>query len=103
MPTNGNLLERIASGNLILAGFNLIPGFPMDGGRMLRAILCRYRSEDDATRIAAASGRMLAISMSLYSLLTMHFMLVFLAFVIYVGASREGVAARGRSLTRGFR
>jgi Zn-dependent protease/CBS domain-containing protein len=101
-PTDANLLERIALGNLILAVFNLLPAFPMDGGRMLRAILSRFKSEDDATRIAAIAGRMLAMSMGLYGLLSMHFMLVFVAFFVYLGAAQEGAAAMGRSLTHGI-
>jgi Zn-dependent protease/CBS domain-containing protein len=101
-PTDSNLLERIALGNLILAAFNLLPAFPMDGGRMLRAILSRFKTEEEATRIAAVAGRMLAMSMGLYGLLSMHFMLVFVAFFVYLGAAQEGAAAMGRSLTHGI-
>jgi Zn-dependent protease len=101
-PTDANLLQRIAFGNLLLAGFNLLPAYPMDGGRVLRAILARSRSEDDATRVAAWAGRMLAISMGLYGLLSMQFMLVFIAFFVYLGAAQEGAAAIGRTLTHGI-
>jgi Zn-dependent protease len=100
-PTDGNLADRIALGNLILAGFNLLPAFPMDGGRMLRAILSRLKSEYEATRIATWSGRMLAISMGLYGFIYMP-MLAFVAFFIYLGAANEGAASRGRSLTQGI-
>jgi len=100
-PADGNLIDRIALGNLILAGFNLLPAFPMDGGRMLRAILSRLKSEYEATRIATWSGRMLAISMGLYGFIYMP-MLAFVAFFIYLGAANEGAASRGRSLTQGI-
>jgi Zn-dependent protease len=100
-PADGNLADRIALGNLILAGFNLLPAFPMDGGRMLRAILSRLKSEYEATRIATWSGRMLAISMGLYGFIYMP-MLAFVAFFIYLGAANEGAASRGRSLTQGI-
>jgi Zn-dependent protease len=100
-PVDGNLIDRIALGNLILAGFNLLPAFPMDGGRMLRAILSRLKSEYEATRIATWSGRMLAISMGLYGFIYMP-MLAFVAFFIYLGAANEGAASRGRSLTQGI-
>ena len=101
-PTDANLLEWIALGNLILAAFNLLPAFPMDGGRILRAVLSRFKPEDEATRIAAVAGRMLAISMGLYGLLSMHTVLVFVAFFVYLGAAQEGAAAMGRSLTHGI-
>jgi Zn-dependent protease len=100
-PSDGNLADRIALSNLLLAGFNLLPAFPMDGGRMLRAFLSRFRSEYDATRIATWSGRMLAISMGLYGLVYLP-MLAFVAFFIYLGAANEGAASRGRSLTQGI-
>jgi len=100
-PTPANLVQAIALGNLILAAFNFLPAFPMDGGRMLRALLTRFRPEEEATRIAALCGRMLAISMGLYGLLTMHVVLVFVAFFVYLGAAQEGAAAMGRYLTHG--
>jgi Zn-dependent protease len=100
-PSDANLADRIALANLILAGFNLLPAFPMDGGRMLRAILSRLKSEYEATRIATWSGRMLAISMGLYGFINMP-MLAFVAFFIYLGAANEGAASRGRSLTQGI-
>jgi Zn-dependent protease len=101
-PTDQNLAQRIATGNLILAAFNLLPAFPMDGGRILRAILARHRTEDEATQLAARAGRMLAIAMGLYGLLSMQFMLLFIAFFVYLGAAQEGAAAMGRTLTHGI-
>lgn len=101
-PRDGNVLARLATGNLLLAGFNLIPAFPMDGGRILRALLSFIRPEDEATRMAAWMGRALAISMGLYGLLNSEFMLVFVAFFVYLGAAQEGVAAMGRQLTHGI-
>ena len=100
--TDANLLERIGLGNLALALFNLLPAFPMDGGRILRSLLARSRPEGEATRIAAASGRLLAIAMGLFGLLMAQFLLVFVAFFVYVGAAQEGVAAMGRTLTQGI-
>ncbi len=99
--TDENLLHRIGAGNLILAVFNLLPAFPMDGGRILRAVIALRRSEDEATMIAARAGRWLAVLMGLYGLLSMQFMLVFIAFFIYLGAAQEGMAASGRSLMEG--
>ncbi len=101
-PTHGNLIERIAAANLILAAFNLVPAYPMDGGRILRAVLARFKSPDEASSTAAFVGRMLAIAAGLYGLLTSNFMLVFIAFFVYLGAEAEGSAASGRLLTHGI-
>ncbi len=101
-PKDSNLLQRIAAGNLILAAFNLLPAFPMDGGRILRSLLSRFQDDESATRTAALAGRMLAFAMGLFGLLTMHFMVVFIAFFVYLGAAQEGAAAMGRQLTHGI-
>lgn len=110
-PGTANLLALVATVNLILAAFNLIPAFPMDGGRALRSLLAGGRGQDEATRIAAAAGRLFSIAMGLYGLLTMHSrtngssisaLLVFIAFFVYLGAAQEGAAAKGRLLTHGI-
>jgi Zn-dependent protease/CBS domain-containing protein len=100
--TDENLLERIGIGNVILAVFNLLPAYPMDGGRVLRSLLARFRTENEATRIAAKTGRIFAGVMGLYGLLSMNFMLVFVALFVYLGASQEGAAAEGKALTEGI-
>jgi len=102
IPTDANLIERIAVGNLLLAVFNLLPAYPMDGGRVLRSLIALRKSEDEATRMAAGAGRLLAAGMGLFGLLSANFLLVFVALFVYLGASQEGEAARGRSLTSGF-
>ncbi len=101
-PTDANLAERIAFGNLLLWLFNLLPAYPMDGGRILRSILALSRSEEEATRMAAGAGQVLAALMGLAGLLWGNFLLVFVALFVYLGASQEGIAARGRILTSGF-
>jgi Zn-dependent protease len=101
-PTDANLAQRIAFGNLVLALFNFLPAYPMDGGRVLRSLLARWRPEDEATRITAAIGQALAAAMGLFGLLSANFMLVFIAMFVYLGAAQEGAAARGRILTSGF-
>lgn len=101
-PSDSNLLARIASGNLILAAFNMLPAFPMDGGRVLRALLARSFDEAKATRMAATAGRFLAIAIGLYGLVAMQFMLVFIAMFVYIGASQESANVVGRVLTEGI-
>jgi Zn-dependent protease/CBS domain-containing protein len=97
-----SLLLQIGAGNLLLAAFNLLPAFPMDGGRILRAFLALSRPEDQATRIAARSGRFLAIIMGLYGLLQANYLLLFVAFFVYLGAVQESAAAIGRAMTHGM-
>jgi Zn-dependent protease/CBS domain-containing protein len=100
-PTDANLAQRIATGNFLLFLFNLLPAYPMDGGRVLRSLLARFKSEEEATRIAASSGQILAAMLGLFGLLSANFMLVFIAMFIYIGASQEGTAVRGRLMTTG--
>jgi Zn-dependent protease/CBS domain-containing protein len=100
-PSDANLAERIATGNFLLFLFNLVPAYPMDGGRVLRSLLVRFKPEEEATRIAANAGQVLAALMGLAGLLFANFILVFVAMFIYIGASQEGAAVRGRLLTAG--
>jgi len=102
VPTDANLVERIALGNLLLGLFNLLPAYPMDGGRILRSLIALSKPEAQATQIAASAGRFLAIAMGLFGLLSQNFVLIFVALFVYLGAAQEGAAARGRSLTSGF-
>ena len=101
-PTNANLAERIAVGNLLLCLFNLLPAYPMDGGRILRSFLALRKPEEEATRIAAGAGQILAVLLGLAGLLWGNFILVFVALFVYLGAAHTGVAARGRILSTGF-
>ncbi|MFC6990179.1 CBS domain-containing protein [Haloplanus sp. GCM10025708] len=78
----------LAITNVALAVFNMLPGFPMDGGRVLRAILARNRSHARATQIAAEVGKGFAFMLGIFGLFANLF-LVALAFFIYIGASSE--------------
>lgn len=101
-PSLSNLLQRIAAGNLFLAAFNMIPAFPMDGGRVLRALIARFKGPEQATRIAARAGRALAIAMGLFGLVSGQFMLIFVALFVYLGASQEAAVVQGQMLTQGI-
>jgi len=78
--------------NIILCIFNLIPAFPMDGGRVLRAWFAERMSYIKATKAAAGIGKMFAILMGVFGFLTVSiggFWFMLIAFFIYIGASEE--------------
>ena len=84
------ILAYLAAMNVVLAAFNLLPGFPMDGGRILRALLARSRSHAKATQQAARVGQGFAILLGLWGLLAgFNLFLVVLAFFIYIAAASE--------------
>ena len=78
----------LALTNVALALFNMLPGFPMDGGRVLRAVLARNRSHARATQLAAEVGKVFAFVLGLVGLFSNLFLVV-LAFFIYIAASGE--------------
>jgi Zn-dependent protease len=85
----GGFLEDLMLINLVLGLFNLVPAFPMDGGRILRAILSGWLGRAQATVIAAKVGRTLAVLFGIYALVTFQFILVALAAFIYFAATAE--------------
>lgn len=97
VPPGGFVLEAtrftlayLAVMNVFLAAFNMLPGFPMDGGRVLRALLARTRPHAQATQQAARVGQLFAIMLGLFGLLAgFNIFLIILAFFIYIAASSE--------------
>jgi len=84
------VLGYLALMNIALAGFNMLPGFPMDGGRILRALLARNKPYARATEIAAEVGKGFAILLGLFGLFPpFNPLLIGLAFFIYIGAEGE--------------
>ncbi|MFP8954663.1 CBS domain-containing protein [Natrialbaceae archaeon A-arb3/5] len=84
------VLAYLAVLNIALAGFNMLPAFPMDGGRVLRAFLARSRPYAKATQQAAAVGKFLAIIMGLFGLIPpFNIILIGVAFFVYIAASSE--------------
>lgn len=90
-----SLLGRLAWVNVTLVLFNLIPAFPMDGGRVLRALLGMRMGHARATRIAAGVGQVVAFGLGLAGLFG-NPILIFIALFVYMGASSEGAAAQQR-------
>jgi Zn-dependent protease len=85
----GMFLEELILINLGLALFNLIPAFPMDGGRVLRALLSGWLGRTRATMIAAGIGRGLALLFGTYCLIHGSFLQAMLAGFIYFAAGQE--------------
>jgi Zn-dependent protease/CBS domain-containing protein len=84
------VLAYLALMNVALALFNMLPGFPMDGGRVLRALLARRRPYARATQIAAEVGKVFAVLLGLFGLFVAgNIFLAGLAFFIYIGATGE--------------
>jgi len=92
-PTGSNavlfVFGYLALLNVVLAVFNMLPAFPMDGGRVLRALMARKRPHAQATQQAAAIGKVFAFLMGIIGLLTFQLLLILLAFFIYIAASGE--------------
>ena len=80
--------------NVLLFGFNLLPAFPMDGGRVLRAWLARRMPLSRATRIAADVGKGFAVVFGIVGLLLLNPILIIIAFFIYIGANQEATYLR---------
>jgi Zn-dependent protease/CBS domain-containing protein len=75
--------------NIVLGIFNLLPAFPMDGGRVLRSFYARRMSYVKATQSAAAVGKFFAILMAIFGILVGNLWFPLIALFIYVGASEE--------------
>jgi stage IV sporulation protein FB len=88
--------------NIFLALFNLIPAFPMDGGRVFRALLAMKLEYGLATRIAVAVGKAFAVMMGLYGLFNGGIFMVFIAFFIFGAAGQEAKMVQHRVSLRGF-
>lgn len=97
----GNFLIALMTINLWLAIFNLIPAFPMDGGRVLRALLAFKLSHAKATAVAASVGQVLAIVFVFFGFFYNPF-LIFIGFFIFLGAQSEAVFARSKFMLKGF-
>jgi stage IV sporulation protein FB len=96
-----SLLARLASVNIFLAVFNLIPAFPMDGGRVLRAVLAYRLGYSRGTQIAATVGQVVAFGLGLLGLMG-NPLLIFIAVFVYLGAASEAHAVQMRQVSRGM-
>jgi stage IV sporulation protein FB len=96
------ILERLFWTNVTLVVFNLVPAFPMDGARVLRALLALRMGHRRATEWAALIGQGLAAGFGLLGLLGGQPLLVFVALFVWLGAAAESQAVQLRDLSRGM-
>ncbi len=98
---SGSFLSRVMAVNIFLVLFNMLPAFPMDGGRVLRALLAIRMEYTRATHIAATVGQLMALLFGLTGLMPWgNPMLVFIALFVWIGAAQEsGLAQMRHSLS----
>ncbi|HEU5273324.1 MAG TPA: site-2 protease family protein [Xanthobacteraceae bacterium] len=94
-----SLADRLAEVNLFLAVFNMIPAFPMDGGRVLRALLSIKLGHVRATEIAATIGQLVAFGLGFLGLFG-NPLLIFIAIFVYLAASSEAHLVAIRAMSR---
>jgi Zn-dependent protease/CBS domain-containing protein len=97
---NVSLVDRLAAVNIFLALFNMIPAFPMDGGRVLRALLATRMGYVRATEIAASIGQGVAFALGFIGLFY-NPLLIFIAIFVYLAAASEAHMVAIRALSRG--
>ncbi len=96
------LLSYLLFANVVLVLFNLIPAFPMDGGRILRSLLAMRMPYARATGIAAGVGQAMALLLGFLGFASANFFLILIAIFIWFGASSEGAAVQLRSVLSGI-
>jgi CBS domain-containing protein len=98
---SGSFIERLMVVNISLVLFNLIPAFPMDGGRVLRAVLAMRMDYVRATQTAANIGQGMAFLLGFIGLFSNPFLL-FIAFFVYIGASQEASMVQMKNSVSGI-
>jgi Zn-dependent protease/predicted transcriptional regulator len=102
-PSPATMFAWLIAANVTLAIFNLIPAFPMDGGRVVRALLWFFLGFSKATRIASVLGQLIALAIGIWSLLVGHLVLTFIAAFVFLGAGQEWAMERARAVLNTLR
>jgi Zn-dependent protease/predicted transcriptional regulator len=97
-PSLNTLLLWLLAANVTLALFNLIPAFPLDGGRVFRAILAMFLGYPRATRVASVVGQILAIAFGIFGLIQGDWILVMIAVFVFFGATQETSHAESKTV-----
>jgi Zn-dependent protease len=100
--TGEGFVARLAAVNLFLAAFNMIPAFPMDGGRVLRAALATRMDRVLATRIAATAGQVIAFGFGVLGLTTGNPLLLLIAIFVFLAAMAENSDVALHDLAKGY-
>ncbi len=93
----------IFAANIFIAVFNLLPAFPMDGGRVLRALMATWLGGRRATSVAVIVGQSLAFLMGFWGFFQGNLFLILIALFIFFGASQEGQMSQVRRVLSGLR
>jgi len=100
----GGFLAQLIWVNLLIVAFNMLPAFPMDGGRVLRSLLAIRMGRQRATHIAANIGQAMAITFGIFGFFLFHNpFLVFIAIMVYLGAQAEASQVDMQSALGGLR
>lgn len=102
-PSLTTLLSWLLMANVSLAIFNLIPAFPLDGGRVFRALIAMFTGYPRATRLASATGQIIAIILGIYGVLNSQFLLTLVAVFIFFGAGQETAEAEAKTVLNTLR
>ena len=102
VPTDTGFWQLLGATNVALLAFNLVPAYPMDGGRVLRSLLASRLGMAKATRIAARVGQTIAVGGGAWALFSAQPMLVLIALFVYFAAAQEASMVETRAAGMGI-